>query len=181
MSTHREDPATRFSSRRLAALLILGIALGACRSRPAPSPAPNVWPHDEYCWWTNVRTTLPLDSVGQRFSSAFTSLGLAPVVSRRLGDTVLVRGGPTPRTRSTGRARYASRMVAYQVGDSTRFRWYWSIAPLDNAAMTAADSASAGGRGIGFCGDVGKAVAIHGIGSREPTSDDSLAVWRRVP
>jgi hypothetical protein len=168
-------------SRQLMALLILGIAVGACRSRPVvASVSPDVWPPDDYCWWTNVRTTLPLDTVGRRFSGAFASLGLAPVVSRRLGDTVLVRGGPTALD-ITGRARYASRMVAYQVGDSTRFRWYWSIMPLADRAMTAAESASVGGRGIGFCGEIGKAVAIHGIGAREPTRDDSLAVWRRVP
>jgi hypothetical protein len=173
---------TWFSPRRLAALLILGIAPSACRSRPAvASVSPDAWPQDEHCWWTNVRTTLPLDTVGQRFSAAFASLGLAPVVSRRLGDTVLVRGGPTGLSRATGRARYASRMVAYQVGDSTRFRWYWSMAPIASTGTTAADSAFMGGAGIGFCGDIGKAVAIHGIGARAPTRDDSVAVWQRVP
>jgi hypothetical protein len=171
-----------FSLRQLAALLILGIAPTACRSRPAVgSLSPDVWPQDEYCWWTNVRTTLPLDTVGQRFSAAFASLGLTPVVSRRLGDTVLVRGGPTGLSRATGRARYASRMVAYQVGDSTRFRWYWSMNPIANNGITVGDSASMAGDGIGFCGDIGKAVAIHGVGAREPTRDDSVAVWHRVP
>jgi hypothetical protein len=173
---------TWFSPRPLVALLIVGIALTGCRSRPAvASISPNVWPHDEHCWWTNVRTTLPLDSVSLRFSGAFASLGLAPVVSRRVGDTVLVRGGPTALNRTTGRARYASRMVAYQVGDSTRFRWYWSINPLADSETTPAESASVAGRGIGLCGEIGKAVAIHGFGAREPTREDSLAVWRRVP
>ena len=172
---------TSFTLRQTAMILMLGAAASACRSRPpAVAVSPEAWSHDEYCWWTNVRTTLPLDTVGQRFAAAYGSLGLLPILSRRVGDTVVVRGGPTEMSRSTGRARYASRMVAYQTGDSTRFRWYWSIDPLATRGDVVAETATSGGEGIAFCGEIGKAVAIHGVAAHEPTRDDSIAVWNRI-
>jgi hypothetical protein len=139
------------------------------------------WPRDEYCWWTAIHTALPVDTVGGRFTRAFASVGLTGVVSKRIGDTVLVRGGPTELANPKGRALYASRAVAYQSGDSTRFRWYWSITPRADDLTTVADSLSANGRGIGFCGQIGKVVAISGMAPHDPTADDSTAVWRRVP
>jgi hypothetical protein len=101
-------------------------------------------------------------------------------VSQRIGDTVLVRAGPTELGAENGRALYASRAVAYQHGDSTRFRWYSSMASPPEGAMTA-DSSTTSGRHIGFCGQIGKAVAISGMAPHDPTADDSIAVWSRVP
>jgi hypothetical protein len=121
---------------------------------------------------------MPVDSVGRRFARAYSTLGLGSVVSAKFGDTVLVRGGPAERAAHLP-ARYASRMVAYQQADSTRFRWYWSIVPLGGQLPT--DGESVDGRGIGFCGEIGKLVAIHGWGPRVPTAADSLAVWQRRP
>jgi hypothetical protein len=164
--------------------LLLGMALGACRHHSdavSLAPSTSVWPRDEHCWWTAVRTTLPVDTVGRRFSDAFATVGLTGVVSRRVGDTVLVRGGPTELAAAHPRATYASRLVAYRHGDSTRFRWYWSITPLADQRKTSPDSASVAGRGIGFCGEIGKLVAIHGWAPREPTGEDSIPVWRRLP
>jgi hypothetical protein len=163
--------------------MLLGMLVGACRHHPETaslSPSSSVWPGDEYCWWTAVSTTLPLDSVGGRFARAYSTLGLTSVVSSKLGDTVLVRAGPTERA-ATLPGRYASRMVAFQQGDSTRFRWYWSIVPLADQLVPSSASAPVGGRGIGFCGEIGKLVAIHGWGPRVPTGVDSLAVWQRRP
>jgi hypothetical protein len=170
--------------RRPWALVMLGVILLACRHRvpPAPlEPSPPPWPGDEHCWWTAVRTPLPVDTVGDRFAHAFAALGLTAVVARRLGDTVLVRGGPTELGGARLHARYASRMVAYQHGDSTRFRWYSSITPVADRWATAAESASISGLRIGLCGDIGKIVSIQGWGTREPTHDDSIAVWTRLP
>jgi hypothetical protein len=127
-----------------------------------------------------VRTALPVDSVGARFARAYASVGLTDVRSRRVGDTVLVRGGPTELSDPQGAARFASRAVAYQVGDSTRFRWYSSITPRAEG-IASADSSGVSGRRIGFCGQVGKAVAISGMTTHDPTADDSIAVWDRVP
>jgi hypothetical protein len=124
---------------------------------------------------------MPVDTVGGRFTRAFASVGLTDVVSQRIGDTVLVRGGPTELANPKHRALYASRAVAYQSGDSTRLRWYWSITPRAGDVETLADSLTASGRGIGFCGEIGKAVAISGMTTHEPTADDSIAVWNRVP
>jgi len=162
--------------RPWAMVMLLGMLVGACRHHSetvSPSPSSSVWPGDEYCWWTAVSTTLPLDSVGGRFARAYSTLGLTSVVSSKLGDTVLVRAGPTERA-ATLPGHYASRMVAFQQGDSTRFRWYWSIVPLADQLVT-------GSASIPFCGEIGKLVAIQGWGPRVPTSVDSLAVWQRRP
>ena len=126
-----------------------------------------------------IRTPLPVDTVGGRFARAFASVGLTGVRFQRIGDTVLVRGGPTELDDATGRARYASRAVAYQHGDSTRLRWYVAVAP--RADGVTADSSTLGARTIPFCGQIGKAVAISGFMTHDPTADDSIAVWDRVP
>jgi hypothetical protein len=173
----------RVPMRPWAMILLVGVMVGACRLHPetaSPVPASSVWPKDEYCWWTAVSTTLPVDSVASRFARAYSTLGLGSVVSSRVGDTVLVRAGPTALA-ATLPGRYASRMVAFQHGDSTRFRWYWSIVPLADQLMTDSASTPMGGRGIGFCGEIGKIVAIHGWGPRGPSGADSIAVWQRRP
>jgi hypothetical protein len=126
-----------------------------------------------------IRTPLPVDTVGGRFTRAFASIGLTDITSRRIGDTVLVRGGPTELAGASGRALYASRAVAYQHGDSTRLRWYTSVAPRADGAT--ADSSNLGARTIPFCGQIGKAVAISGFMTHDPTAEDSIAVWDRVP
>jgi hypothetical protein len=164
-------------------LLLAVLSIGACRhSAPTPlAPAAAAWPQDDHCWWTAIRTTLPADSVGRRFADAFASLGLKPVISARVGDTLLVRGGPGLLGAPHPPAAYAARMVAFPSGDSTRFRWFKSIVPPAGGDAALADSASATARGIGFCGEIGKAVAIQGWAPRDPTREDSLAVWSRVP
>jgi hypothetical protein len=178
---------TRYLSRlhrnTTALVLLAGAAFISCRRQTAPvPPAPAVaqWPHDEHCWWTSIHTALPVDTVGGRFARAFSSVGLTGIVSQRIGDTVLVRGGPTELLDAKGRALYASRAVAYQLGDSTRFRWYLSVAPRADGAGSV-DSSNRGDRSIPFCGQIGKAVAISGMMTRDPTADDSIAVWDRVP
>jgi hypothetical protein len=138
------------------------------------------WPADEYCWWTAISTTTPLDSVGARFTRAYETLGLRPVVSSRIGDTVLVRGGPSGLAAQPA-DRFASRMVAFQQGDSTRFRWYWSIVSRGDQLVSMTPSSSLSGRGIGFCGEIGKLVAIKGWAPRDPTLADSLFVWQHIP
>jgi hypothetical protein len=139
------------------------------------------WPRDEYCWWTAIHAALRVDTVGGRFTRAFAAVGLTGVVSRRIGDTVLVRAGPTELPNPKGSALYASRVVAYQSGDSTRFRWYRSITPRADDLTTVAESLTAHGGGIEFCGRIGKAVAISGVAPHGPTADDSIPVWERVP
>lgn len=173
-----------FRIARTTAWLMFVIAVVACRPRSKPTlleAVPSAWPRDEYCWWTSVSTPLPADSVSHRFSQAFASVGLTAIRSRRLGDTVLVRGGPTELSGARYRAVYASRMVAYQRDDTTRFRWYWSISPLVEPGATVAESTSLFGGGIAFCGEIGRVVAIKGLGKPQPTSEDSIAVWGRVP
>ena len=164
---------------RLAAALLTSWAVACTRHVEPVQPVQAPWPSDEHCWWVALRTTLPVDSVGARFTRAYTTLGLVPVRSTRVGDTVLVRGGPTPFSSGRTPGRYASRLVAFQQGDSARFRWYWAIQPLDGGP--AADTTAQAGRGIGFCGEIGKLVAIQGWAPRDPSHDDSLDVWKRVP
>jgi hypothetical protein len=171
------------SSLRLGSFvtLLVGTLILGCRHQPvATAASPLPWPKDEYCWWTAVGTTTPLDSVAARFEHAYEILGLRPVVSNRIGDTVLVRGGPSDRG-APSPDRFASRMVAFQNGDSTRFRWYWSIVPPVDQLASTTPTTSPGGRGIGFCGEIGKLVAIKGWAPRDPTAADSIPVWQRIP
>src|SRR5688572_19697500 len=77
-------------------LVMLIAALGVgCRRSARTAPLRSQLSED-YCWWTVMRTTLPLDSVAIRFERAFGAAGLIGGIRTLRGDTAWVHAGPTP-------------------------------------------------------------------------------------
>lgn len=159
----------------VAALAALALVTMGCRHRgaavaAAPAPLP-----EEHCWWAVLRTTLPPDSVAARFQRGFAAIGLSNAAWAHQADTAWARAGAG--SVGPGGAAYESRAVAYQRGDSTHFR-YW-VALVPPAGAPAADGP--GGGSIAACGRIARAAAVPTSVPREPTGDESLAVWRRRP
>lgn len=142
-------------------------------SRPTP-PAPAVWPREEHCWWAAYRTTMPADSVANRFAQAFAALGLSPGGAGALGDTAWAQGGPT--TLPGERAGiWAARVVAIRSGDTTFVR------PFVAADASAYGTEGTGANRIAMCGEIMRRAAVHATAPREQEPDDSSARWRRRP
>lgn len=162
--------------RRSAAVVILLTAVGASCGRPGArnAPAPRPVLQEEHCWWAVVRSPLPADSVGVRFAAAFAAVGLPAARVSQLGDTVLVEAGPGSLGVLAGGV-WASRVVAYPAGDSTRFRHFvaWNAAGV-------ADSARAG-RVIAVCGAITRAAGVRAVAPRAPTGEEAQTVWTRRP
>ncbi len=162
---------SRRPMRSVTAAMLLGVVLSSgCRHRatPAPAPAPAKW---EYCWWTVLVTTLPLDSVATRFERAFLATGHTGVNRMRIADTAWTLAGLAP-IDSVTRATYSARAVAFRQGDTTRFRYYVAVSPPTDSAANR----------IALCGTIARAAAIPTMTyRRDPNADDSLAVWNRVP
>src|SRR3982750_4613973 len=99
--------------RSAAALIVsLGGVLYGCHPLPRQiSPTP-VSQNEEHCWWAVYRTSLPLDTVANRFARAFASIGFAPSTPSQVGDTAWINVGPSNGAGYGGR-QSAARMVAY--------------------------------------------------------------------
>jgi len=70
--------------------------------------------------------------------------------------------------------------VAYRgPGDTTRFRYFNGFGAPAGGWARASDTVNAGAQRIGFCGEIGRAAHIQATAPRDPTSEDSLPVWRR--
>jgi hypothetical protein len=121
---------------------------------------------EEYCWWAVMRSPLIQDSVADHFAKAFAVAGMVGIERKRLGDTSWVSTMLSPIAPGASRL-YSSRVVAYQSGDSTHFRQFVSVARDINA--------------IGLCGELARSAAVHAIAPREPTGEEKLPVWTRVP
>lgn len=146
-------------------LAMVTLAGLGCRRAPTPEPAP-VQLDEHYCWWAVLRSGLPPDSVAAHFERAYTAPGLAGVRRSRLADTAWVHTTPVM---LDGTLR-ASRVVAYRRGDSTHFRHF------------VGEQETAGAAGpLALCVRIAQAVAIRWSAPREPTGEESLAVWSRVP
>jgi hypothetical protein len=146
------------------AAAIIGVAAGGCHHHVTVAPLPT-WNAGEHCWWAVQRSPLPADSVARRLLGAFRTAGLEAVAQSHVGDTLWVFGNP--RTFPSGQLEFRARAVAYQDGDSTHYRVYFANVP-------SAD-------GIGLCQQIFRAAAIPGVTPREPTGEESLAVWTRRP
>ena len=113
----------RISALAVSIATPLAFAVYGCRpSAPKVAVVP-LSPKEEYCWWAVYRTSLPLDTVVNRFAAAFTSIGFAPPAPSQVGDTAWVNVGPSKLTGYEGRPIEA-RIVAYRAGDSTHFRTF---------------------------------------------------------
>lgn len=172
-----------FSSAAVLAMLLAVLGAGCHRHHVVTAPAQSavVRPSLGYCWWAVLQTTLPPDSVAAHFQRGYTALGLTGATWTHSADTAWAHAGPTPLVgRSPAGATYESGAVAYSHGDSTHFRYYVAINPPPQGWQPA-DSLVLSGRTIGFCGEVNRAADFRWSGPREPTGEESLAVWRRRP
>jgi hypothetical protein len=153
--------------------------ISSCRQpvqlAPVPVPPPEKW---EYCWWTVMESSIPLGFISGTFQRAFSSAGLSNIRSTRVGDTVLVIGGPLSRDSAPAGTQYWSRAVAYQKRDSTHFRFYTAVVPPSGGWPAGWNDA---GARIGFCGDVGKAASIPYFTKKDPGAEEQMSVWHRVP
>src|SRR3954467_3362104 len=141
----------------------LGVSLYGCHPSPRQVSATPVAPNEEHCWWAVYRTSLPLDTVADRFARAFTSIGFAPSPPSQVGDTAWINVGPSRLSGYDGRPIEA-RMVAYRAGDSTHFRTF---------------VATGGSQAIELCQQISRAAPVGGVALREPDGEEKLSVWRR--
>lgn len=147
------------------AVMSIGVFVSACNPSPPKVAIVPVSVDEDHCWWTVYRTSLPLDSVADRFARAFTSVGFASSPPSYLGDTAWINVGPTRLVGYDGRPIEA-RLVAYRAGDSTHFRTF---------VATGASQA------IQLCQQISRAAPVSGVALREPDGDETLSVWRRRP
>jgi hypothetical protein len=174
--------------RRVAVALLIAAAAGGCRHRPDVTsvPLPANW---EHCWWTVIRSTLPVDSVAAAYRRAFVTVGLPNIHWTRSGDTIWVRGGPAPLLASQlpfDTARYGatfwSRAVAFQRADSTHFRLYVAIVPPAGGWPRTVPANSSVHSGIPVCEAVARAASVRWTKRPgDPGNEEKLPVWSRVP
>jgi hypothetical protein len=135
---------------------------------------------EDYCWWTYQSTSVPFDVVAGHFAEGFARVGFDPVQQFNAGDTAWTTAGPTPLESPSGRSRWSARVVAYTVGDSTRFRVFVGLAPRFSRWATAPDSVAAERDHIPMCGAIIESAGVQSVRPRRnPNALDSLPVWRR--
>jgi len=175
----------------VAALVPLLAAAGAGCHRAAPAQSAASAPpalQEHHCWWAVFRTTLPPDSVAERFVRAFAQLGLRGGTWTQRGDTTWAHAEPT-RLDEWRDGMFSARVVAFRVGDSTHFRHFIGNAPPAGGWPAAYDSVTADGRHlainpaaatIGFCGALGRAAQVHGTAPANPDGEETLDIWTRT-
>lgn len=161
-------------------LVLAAAASGGCRSRPTTVPT-RPWAVGEHCWWAVLRSDLPPDSVAAHFERAFTAAGLSDATWRHRGDTAWAHAGPTALGGEPAGARVESRAVAYWHGDSTHFRYYVDLASPPGGWAPTADTTKRSARRIGFCQDIAQRVGFRWSRPPDPTGEESLRLWTRMP
>jgi hypothetical protein len=146
-------------------VISLGVSVYACNPSPPRVAVVPVSLDEEHCWWAVYRTSLPLDTVVDRFARAFTSIGFAPSAPSQVSDTAWINVGPSRISGYEGRSIEA-RIVAYRVGDSTHFRTFVATGPS---------------QAIELCQQISRAAPVGGVTLREPDGEEKLSVWRRRP
>jgi hypothetical protein len=144
-------------------LISLGVSVYACNPSPPKVSVVPIPLNEEHCWWAVYRTSLPLDTVADRFARAFTSIGFAPSAPSQVGDTAWINVGPSKISGYEGRPIEA-RMVAYRAGDSTHFRTF--VATGESQTIT-------------LCQQISRAAPVGAVTLREPDGEEKLSVWRR--
>jgi len=146
-------------------VISLGVYVYGCNPSPPKVSLAPVSVNEEYCWWAVYRTSLPVDTVANRFARAFTAMGFVPSALSRVGDTAWINAGPSSLA-GNGPRPIEARAVAYQAGDSTHFRTF-----------------VAGGESqtIFLCQQILQAAPVGGVALREPDGEEKLSVWRRRP
>jgi hypothetical protein len=160
-----------FSSLALA--LILGVA---CR-RPTSAAVRPAGLKEGHCWWAVLRSTRPPDSVAARFTDAFIQAGFSTVIFKRNADTAWSTASAT-QLDIGGPATFTSRAIAYWHGDSTHFRYFVDVQPSSGASPDSVDRSK---NVLAFCSQIARSAAIGWSAPRDPTGDEGLAIWSRVP
>jgi hypothetical protein len=159
----------------------------ACRQRPrtevavVPSASRAAPLAVEHCWWSTNRSLLGPDSTAARFRSAYATVGFSAVRQGAAGDTAWVQASPVAFPDAPPGIRYGMHAVAYQVGDSTHYRYFVAAFGAGPVPRTANDSIALIRDVIPRCVAVARAAAIPGIQPAEPTGEERLSVWRWRP
>lgn len=159
-------------SRSGAAITLIVLSGVSCHHQ-SQSPGPTT-ATEQHCWWAVMRSALPLESVAVRFAGAFSSAGLTSVSIKRVGDSVWIHGGPTALAQFAGNV-FDTRVVGYWDGSNTHFRQFVSELPSTSASVGQAHQT------IPFCGASLEAANVQAIVPKEPTGEESLKLWTRVP
>ena len=175
--------------RSLGALVALSAAVGiaACRQRPGTAVAvvPRVSGAAplavEHCWWSTNRSLLGPDSIAAHFRSAYATVGFSEVRQGTAGDTAWVQASPVVFPDAPPGIQYGMHAVAYQVGDSTHYRYFVAAFGAGPVPRTANDSIALIREIIPRCIAVARAAAIPGVQPAEPTGEERLSVWRWRP
>ena len=153
----------RLCVRTVEAVLCIGVLSAGCHRAVVSTPVPERLV-EEYCWWAVLRTALPPDSVAARFTRAYSATGLTGAGWTRTADTAWAHGGPT----HLGDQQYASRVVAYWHGDSTHFRYFVALPDRQTGLLER-------------CTEIARAAAVPTSTPRQPTGEEALPLWTRMP
>lgn len=160
--------------------LLLAVAIGAsCRHRPLAAPTPAV-AQEDYCWAYVQSSPFPADSVAARFANAFSVVGLTNARWDHQGDTAWATAALTELPGPPGGVQFASRVVGYQKGINTHYRFYVTVqAPPQGWQKADTADAAATRRLLGACSAIAKAAAVQATAPRVATGEESLSVWGR--
>ena len=155
--------------------LAIVLVLAACAPKPqSPAPIPLT---ESHCWWAVLRTDRSPDSLAGTFKRAYEKLGFKHAAISSVADTSWVASGPTPLSDVAQGNVYQSRMVAYNHGDSTHFRFFVDYPPRNDSV--AHSNTSSYPEPISLCGRVAGATGIKWSVLKEPDGEEQLSVWRR--
>jgi hypothetical protein len=154
----------RTSGRSFILPLLFLAVVGCHHVRPADPVAPMAL-REQHCWWAVVKTAYPLDTVVDRFTNAFVSVGFKRPRTLRVGDSAWVNAGEAPLPVLEGRWAGA-RVASYQSGDSTHYRIF--VAMPD----------SSGPGPISLCQRISNAAPLAAVTVREPDGEEKMSVWR---
>lgn len=135
---------------------------------------------EDHCWWAVLRSVRPPDSVTARFTQVFIQAGFSTVTFKRNADTAWSTASAT-QLDVDGPAIFSSRAVAYWHGDSTHFRYFVRVQPPPTQRGASPDSFDKSKHLLGLCTQIARSAAIGWTQPREPTGDERLAIWSRVP
>lgn len=125
-----------------------------------------------------LRSSRPPDSVAARFTQAFIQAGFPIVTFKRSADTAWATAN-LARLDTPNAALVSTRAVAYWHGDSTHFRYYVAVRGPEGGQ--ASDTTDASRRVLEMCGQIARNAAIGWSAPRNPTGDETLPIWSRIP
>jgi hypothetical protein len=150
------------------------LALAGCAPRPAHIEPARLT--ESHCWWAVLRTDRSPDSLAKTFKHAYERLGFKRAAISAVADTSWVTSGPTPLEDVANGIVYQSRMVAYDHGDSTHFRFFVEYPPESDSIVHSETQNRPGP--ISLCGRVAGTTGIKWSPLMKPDGEEKLSVWR---